>query len=141
MQSERVGKYELVRHLATGGMASVYLARLSGLGGFERHVVLKTLRTEGLTDESLVPMFLDEARLVATPHHQHIAQVFEVGVDENVYFLAMEYVHGETVRAVLETANKYGQILGLEFALTVVCAAAAGLHHAHEPVGPTRSCA
>jgi serine/threonine-protein kinase len=132
MHAERLGKYELVRHLASGGMASVYLARISGLGGFERHVVLKTLRTTNLEDDPLVPMFLDEARLVATLHHQHIAQVFEVGREDSTYYLAMEYVHGETVRAVLETAGKHGHILSLDFSLTVVCAAAAALHHAHE---------
>ncbi|MEO8706294.1 MAG: serine/threonine-protein kinase [Kofleriaceae bacterium] len=129
---DRLGKYELVRHLASGGMASVYLARLSGLGGFERHVVLKTISTDGLQDESLIPMFLDEARLCATLHHQHIAQVYEVGRDDDTYFLAMEYIHGETIRGVLETAGKHGHVLALDFGLSVVCAAAAGLHHAHE---------
>lgn len=135
MSADRLGKYELVQHLASGGMANVYLARLSGLGGFERHVVLKTLRAQDLDDDTLVPMFLDEARLVATLHHQHIAQVFEVGSDDGTYFLAMEYVHGETVRGVLETAHKRGRALPIEFGITVVCAAAAGLHHAHERRG------
>ena len=132
MDVERLGRYEVVRHLAHGGMASVYLARVSGIGGFERHVVLKTLREDAIADDSLVPMFLDEARLVATLHHQHIAQVFDVGHEGNTYYLAMEYVHGETVRAVLEAAVKQSVMLPLDFALTVVCAAAAALHHAHE---------
>ena len=135
MHAERLGKYQLVKHLASGGMASVYLARISGPGGFERHVVLKTLRTEGLVDPTLVPMFLDEARLVAMLHHQHISQVYEVGSVDGTYFLAMEYVHGETVRDVLERAVDRGRMLPLEFGLTVVCAAAAGLHHAHEQRG------
>jgi eukaryotic-like serine/threonine-protein kinase len=132
MEAERLGRYEIVRHLAHGGMASVYLARLSGIGGFERHVVLKTLRGDAVADDALVPMFLDEARLVAQLHHQHIAQVFDVGHDGETYYLAMEYVHGETVRAVLEAAWKQAIVLPLDFALTVVCAAAAALHHAHE---------
>jgi serine/threonine protein kinase len=132
---ERLGKYEVVGHLATGGMASVYLARLCGLGGFERHVVLKTLRSEDVADPALVPMFLDEARVVATLHHQHIAQVFEVGEDSGTYFLAMEYVHGETVRHVLETMRERGRQLPLDFCLSIVCACAAGLHHAHERRG------
>ena len=132
MEAERLGRYEIVRHLAHGGMASVYLARLSGIGGFERHVVLKTLREDAVADDTLVPMFLDEARLVAQLHHQHIAQVFDVGHDGETYYLAMEYVHGETVRAVLEAAWKQAIVLPLDFALTVVCAAAAALHHAHE---------
>jgi len=135
MPADHLGKYRLVQHLASGGMASVYLARLSGLGGFERHVVLKTLRAEGLDDDTLVPMFLDEARLVAMLHHPHIAQVYEVGRDDTTYFLAMEYVHGETVRSVLETADRCRRTLPLAFSLTVGCAAAAGLHHAHERCG------
>ncbi len=135
MDVERLGKYELLSHLATGGMASVYLARVTGLGGFERHVVLKTLRAEGLEDPSFVGMFLDEARLVATLHHQHVAQVYEVGVTDGTYFLAMEYLHGATVRDVLETAHERGVRLPLELSLSIVCAAAAGLHHAHEQRG------
>ena len=132
MRAERLGKYQLIQHLASGGMASVYLARVSGPGGFQRHVVLKTLRTEHIADETLVPMFLDEARLVAALHHQHIAQVFDVGSDEGTYFLAMEYVHGETVRKVIDTAQEHERLLPLAFGVTVVAAAAAGLHHAHE---------
>jgi len=133
MQSERLGRYELVRHLASGGMSQVYLARLDGAAGFARHVVLKTVRPEAYQDPSLATMFLDEARLIAMLHHQHVAQVFECGITEDgTYFLAMEYLHGETVRAVLDRAHARGRRLPLDFALTVVVAAAHGLHHAHE---------
>jgi serine/threonine protein kinase len=131
MHAERLGKYEIVRHLAKGGMANVFLARVGGEGGFERHVVLKMILDEQ-DDATLVPMFLDEARIIAALHHQHIAQVYEIGHTEGAYYLAMEYVHGETVRAVLESTVKLGQRLSLDFGLTVVCAAASGLHHAHE---------
>lgn len=135
MRAEQIGKYQIVQHLASGGMASVYLARVTGPGGFERHVVLKTLRTTGVTDPSLVPMFLDEARLVASLHHRNIAQVFDVGSDDGTYFLAMEYVHGETLRVVMETALARDVLLPLDFGVTVLCATAAGLHHAHERRG------
>ena len=137
MDGERLGKYQLLQHLAQGGMASVYLARLSGLAGFERHVVLKTLRADALADTARVAMFLDEARVVATLHHQHIAQVYEVGrARDGSYFLAMEYVHGETISRVLKTAIDRRCSLPLDFGVTVVCAVAAGLHHAHERRGP-----
>ncbi len=130
---QRLGRYELVRHLASGGMSRVYLARATGPGGFARHVVLKTIPTERQDDEQYVAMFLDEARLVAALNHQHIAQVFEVGcADDGSYFFAMEYVHGETVRHLLETARKQRVKLPLEVGLSIACAAAAGLHHAHE---------
>jgi serine/threonine-protein kinase len=114
-------------------MARVYLARANGPGGFARHVVLKTMPAERRDDDAFVAMFLDEARLIATLHHQHIAQVFEVGcADDGRYFLAMEYVHGETVRNLLEAASKRRVKLPLGLGLSIASAAAAGLHHAHE---------
>jgi len=114
-------------------MARVYLARTTGPGGFARHVVIKAIPAERRDDEAFVAMFLDEARLVATLHHQHIAQVFEAGcADDGTYFLVMEYVHGETVRLVLQEAQNRRVKLPLELGLSVACAAAAGLHHAHE---------
>src|SRR5574338_321873 len=133
MRPRRLGRYELLRHLASGGMARIYLARATGPGGFARHVVVKTVPPERPDDEDFVAMFLDEARLVATLHHQHIAQVFNAGRGEDgTYFLAMEYVHGETVRHVLETARQRDLTLPLELGLSIARAAAAGLHHAHE---------
>ena len=133
MSVERLGRFELVSHLASGGMAKVFLARVAGLAGFERHVVLKTLRKEDIPDESYVGMFLDEARLAASLHHQHVAQVYDVGcTSDGTYFLAMEYVHGKTVRSVLETVDDRRLWMPLDFGLSVVSAAAAGLHHAHE---------
>jgi hypothetical protein len=128
--TERIGKYEILRHLASGGMGRVFLARASGLGGFERHVVLKTLDIPD--DDQYVAMFLDEARLVGSLHHQHIAAVYEVGRDEDGrYFLVMEYVHGQTAAATWEQTIERGAALPLDFALTVVAGAAAGLHYAH----------
>src|SRR5687768_800325 len=129
----RLGRFELVRHLAAGGMANVYLARVSGIGGFQRHVVLKTLEDDTVTDDASIAMFLDEARLIAMLHHRHVAQVFDVGrADDGTYFIAMEYVHGETVRKILATADERRFPLPIEFGITITCAVAAGLHHAHE---------
>ncbi|MCE9572389.1 MAG: protein kinase [Deltaproteobacteria bacterium] len=128
----RLGRYELLRHLASGGMAEIHLARTTGVGGFSRHVVLKVVRPERAVDEAYVAMFLDEARLLAGLHHAHLAQVHEVGVDGDTYFLAMEYLHGETLRAILSRARTRHARLSLELALTVVAGVAAGLHHAHE---------
>ena len=100
----RIGRYEVIGHLATGGMAQIYLARTTGLGSFERHVVLKTILRERAQDQRFVTMFLDEAKLAATLNHQNVAQVYEVDQADGAYFMAMEYVHGENARAILETA-------------------------------------
>ena len=118
--------------LASGGMARIYIARATGIGSFERHVVLKMILPERAQDETSVQMFLDEARLAASLNHQNVAQVFEVGVEGGIHFLAMEYVHGQDLRALLARAGASGTRVPLDLALTVVAGAASGLEHAHE---------
>ena len=132
----RLGKYEIVSALATGGMARIYIARSTGIGSFERHVVLKLITPERANDTVAVSMFLDEARLAASLNHQNVAQVFEVGEDGGIHYLAMEYVHGQDLRALLAKAGSQGTRVPLELALTVVAGAASGLNHAHERRGP-----
>jgi serine/threonine protein kinase len=131
-----LGKYELLMPLAAGGMARIYIGRATGIGSFERHVVLKLITPERANDAIAVQMFLDEARLAASLNHQNVAQVFEVGEDSGIHYLAMEYVHGQDLRALLAKAGSQGTRIPLELALTTVAGAAAGLHHAHERRGP-----
>ena len=95
--------------LAAGGMARIYIGRSSGIGSFERHVVLKMILPERANDNTAVQMFLDEARLAASLNHQNVAQVFEVGQDAGIHFLAMEYVHGQDLRALLAQAGSAGK--------------------------------
>ena len=113
-------------------MARIYIARTTGIGSFERHVVLKLITPERQSDHTAVQMFLDEARLAASLNHQNVAQVFEVGEDGGIHYLAMEYVHGQDLRALLAKAGSQGTRVPLELALTVVAGGAAGLNHAHE---------
>jgi serine/threonine protein kinase len=117
-------------------MARIYIGRSTGIGAFERHVVLKMITPERANDLTAVNMFLDEARLAASLNHQNVAQVFEVGEEGGIHYLAMEYVHGQDMRALLAKAGGQGTRIPLELALTVVAGAAAGLHHAHERRGP-----
>jgi serine/threonine protein kinase len=117
-------------------MARIYIGRSTGIGQFERHVVLKMITPERSNDLTAVNMFLDEARLAASLNHQNVGQVFEVGEEGGIHYLAMEYVHGQDLRAVLAKAGSQGTRIPLELALTVVAGAAAGLNHAHERRGP-----
>jgi serine/threonine protein kinase len=128
----KLGKYELLMPLAAGGMARIYIGRSTGIGSFERHVVLKLITPERANDHTTIQMFLDEARLAASLNHQNVAQVFEVGEDLGIHYLAMEYVHGQDMRALLAKAGSQGTRIPLDLALTVVAGAAAGLNHAHE---------
>jgi serine/threonine protein kinase len=116
-------------------MAQIYLARIAGVGSFERYVVLKTILPDRATDHRFITMFLDEAKVAATLNHQNIAQVYEVDQSDGAYFMAMEFVHGENVRAILETTLKRQLTIPNELAMHIVSGAAAGLHHAHERLG------
>ncbi|HVV52382.1 MAG TPA: serine/threonine-protein kinase, partial [Polyangia bacterium] len=137
-----IGRYEPIRRLAVGGMAEIYLARLPGVGieGFEKLVVLKRILPQHALDPELLRMFLDEARLSATLTHPHVTEVYDVGADGDAPFFAMEYVHGanlrELMRAHARAAGDPAAPLELPHAIGVVAAAAAGLHYAHERLGP-----
>ena len=115
-------------------MAELLLARATGMSSFERHVVIKRIHAAHAGDERLVQMFLDEARLAASLHHQNIVQVYDVGEQGGQYFFAMEYVHGEDLRKV--HAKLKDSPMPLAIVVSIVSAAAAGLHHAHEQRGP-----
>jgi serine/threonine protein kinase len=111
-------------------MAEVYLAR-----GPDGMVALKLVAAAG--DPGAEQRFRHEAQLSASLRHPNVAQVLDVGLTEDaLYFLAMELVHGATLREVLASAARNGYELPLGFGIGVVAAAAAGLHHAHERSGP-----
>jgi eukaryotic-like serine/threonine-protein kinase len=118
-------------------MAQIYLARMDGMASFERHVVLKTILANRANDRRFINMFLDEAKLAATLNHQNIAQVYEIDQADGAYYMAMEYVHGENCRAILETSIRRATVIPIELAVLIVSGAAAGLHHAHERKGKT----
>jgi len=116
-------------------MAEVYLATAKGIEDFERHVVIKRIHAEQARNTSFVQMFLDEARLAASLHHHNIVQVHDIGQDNDEYFYAMEYVHGEDLRALLAKLAKKKLQVPLDHVVTILSAAAAGLHYAHEHRG------
>jgi serine/threonine protein kinase len=137
-QSERrLGKYELIRRIAVGGMAEIFLARVKAVHGFEKLVVVKRILPQYAEDEDFVRMLLDEARLAATLHHPNIVQVYDMGIDEETgqSFFAMEYVRGQDLRRIIRGCNEKETWLPLEHVLNIVIGTAGGLHHAHEQVG------
>lgn len=110
-------------------MANVYLARFHGPAGFEKMVAIKRVH-EHLTDrEDFVQMFLDEARVAARICHPNVVQVLELGVHEQSYYMAMEYVPGETLLSLVQASR-----LSAPIAAQIISSAAAGLHAAHELV-------
>ena len=132
---DKLGKYEVIRQIAIGGMAELYLARTSGIEGFEKLVVLKRILPQYVSNTNFINMFLNEARIAATLHHGNIAQVYDIGVEDGDYFFAMEYVHGEDLDHILIAAEEQGVPVSLDAALTLVAGLCAGLHYAHERSG------
>jgi serine/threonine protein kinase len=130
----RVGRYELLRRLARGGMAELYLARASGLHGFEKLCVVKLVLPHLVEDRRFVQMFLHEARMAATLDHPNIAQVTDIGELEGEPFFVMQYVRGRDLRKIAKALR--GAPLPLDVALTVASQVAAGLHYVHESKGP-----
>ena len=133
---DRLGKFDLIRQIAVGGMAELYLARTMGIEGFEKLVVVKRILPQYANNASYVNMFLNEARLSATLHHPNIAQVYDIGVEDGDYFFSMEYLHGEDLGRLHTTSIENGVPMSLDAALTLVAGLCAGLHYAHEKAGP-----
>jgi hypothetical protein len=132
----RIGKYEIVRRIAFGGMAEIYLARVSGIQGFQKHIVLKRILPQYAANEDFVRMFLREARLAATLDHAHIAHVHDIGEIGGSYFYTMEYLHGEDLRTIVRGLALRGERMPLEHAIAIVLDAASGLDYAHKKKGP-----
>jgi hypothetical protein len=131
----RLGKYQILKRLATGGMAEIFLARASGLPGFQRMVVIKRILPVLACKTDFLEMFLNEARIAATLQHPNVVQTYDVGVADGDYFIAMEYLHGEDVRALQAALHRNQERLPLEHALQIVIGVCAGLHYAHEKLG------
>jgi serine/threonine protein kinase len=129
-----IGKYRVVRRLATGGMAEIYLAQSRGIEGFAKYVVLKRILPQFASSETFVRLFLNEARVTATLDHPNIAGVHDIGAVDGIYFFTMEYLHGEDLGHILRTlVNR--ERMPLDLALTIGTGVAAGLHAAHEKKG------
>ena len=126
----------MIRQIAVGGMAELYLTRTVGIEGFEKLVCVKRILPQYINNPTFVNMFLNEARLAATLHHPNIAQVYDIGQDAGEYFFSMEYVHGEDLGRLVATGRENGVPISLDCALTLAAGLCAGLHHAHEKAAP-----
>jgi hypothetical protein len=140
---EKLGPYELVGQLASGGMATVYLARRAGLGGFSRYFAIKRLRPELSKAPAFLAMLIDEARLAARIHHPNVAATLEFSDageaacasplgDQGQFYLVMEYVEGGSLLDLVTRSNAKSEVLPPKVVVRIVLDALAGLHAAHE---------
>jgi len=128
---ERYGRYCLIERIGRGGMAEVFRAVAEGVEGFRRVFVIKRLRPEKSASIELTRMFVDEARLSALLHHPNIVQVYDFGQINGTYFLAMEYLRGKDLAAVMKALRAVKSSVPPPIAAHVAHQVATGLHYAH----------
>lgn len=124
-------RYELVRTIASGGMAHVYEARSRGAGGFERKVAIKRILPEYASIQAVKAMFLDEARIASRLHHGNIVQVLDYGLLDGSELLVMEFVDGLDASRAVDQALSCDTPLPEGLALHVVSEVAHALSYAH----------
>src|SRR4051812_34184642 len=100
------GRYALCAEIASGGMATVLLARQVGAAGFARFVAIKRAHERFARDPDFVAMFLDEARLVARIRHPNVVQTIDVVAEKDELFIVMEYVHGESLLRIAQNTRR-----------------------------------
>ena len=130
---KRFGKYTLLRTLARGGMAELFLAIQKSVAGFEKLIVIKRILPSMNQDKAFIEMLLHEARIAATLSHPNIVQIFDVGSVDGLYFIAMEHVHGEDIRSIVRQMKKKGVgEFPLEHAIAITLGMCTGLAYAHD---------
>ena len=127
----RLTKYDILGALASGGMADVWLARVSGPAGFNKLIVVKTIRPNLAGDPAFVNMLFHEARVAAMLNHPNCVQIFDVGEDGGTAYIAMEFIDGFTLARVLRQAELKRLALPVPLLARILMDAASGLDHAH----------
>ncbi len=126
-----LGRYELLLPIAAGGMAMVWAARVKGTRGFQKIVAVKTMLSKLSEDAQFEQMFLDEAQLASQIRHPNCVEISDLGEQDGVLYLAMEWIDGVPLNQLMKTAKAAGGV-PLPIAVRIVMNACAGLHAAHE---------
>src|ERR1041385_904493 len=128
----RLGRYELLARLATGGMGEIFLARLEGAAGFEKLYVAKRTPPHLADDARFRGMLIAEARIASKMAHANICQVYELGETEGQLYIVMEYLEGVTLLPLLRKLSRDGGSLELGFVAGVIQQVTDALHYAHD---------
>jgi serine/threonine protein kinase len=125
-------RYEIIRHVARGGMGSIWLGRFGGKHGFTKHVAIKTIAPEYAENSQFHAMFLEEARISSKLVHANVAQVLDVGEHNGGVYIVFEWVDGQPLGQICSTCEASGTRIPLPVLLRVLGDACAGLHAVHE---------
>jgi eukaryotic-like serine/threonine-protein kinase len=125
------GKYYLLERINIGGMAEVFRAKAFGVEGFERLVAVKRILPNIAEDKEFIRMFIEEAKLSVQLNHANIAQIFDLGVVEGSYYIALEHVHGRDLRVLFDRCRQLGEAMPVAQACFVAMKVCEGLDYAH----------
>ncbi|HUS31607.1 MAG TPA: protein kinase [Kofleriaceae bacterium] len=125
------GKYYLLERINVGGMAEVFRAKAFGVEGFERLVAVKRILPNIAEDKEFIRMFIEEAKLAVQLNHANIAQIFDLGVVDGAYYIALEHVHGRDLRAMFDRCRQIGEAMPVSQACFCVMKVCEGLDYAH----------
>jgi serine/threonine-protein kinase len=128
----KLGRYELLARIATGGMGEIFLARLAGAAGFEKLCVVKRILPHLADDKRFRAMLISEARIASSMSHANICHVYELDEISHQLYLVMEYLEGVTLLQLLASVSTCGEQLDLGFIAGVIQQTCEGLHYAHE---------
>src|SRR5512139_2323615 len=131
MELSKLGRYELITRIGQGGMAEVQLAVQRGPAGFEKLVVVKLIHEKLAKEKTFVDMLLDEARVAALVKHPNVVDIYDLGQVDGRYFIAMEYLEGEPLLALLRAGREGNRLDALSTA-RLIADTAEGLDAAHE---------
>jgi serine/threonine protein kinase len=130
------GPYTLLRRVAVGGMAEVYVGKTAGIGGFEKLVAIKVIHPRYAEDEHFVKMLVEEAKISVLLTHVNIAQTFDLGQAEDTYYIAMELVEGADGYRVMRKVTDLKKALPIDVCAFVVSEMCNGLDYAHRKRDP-----
>ena len=125
------GQYVLMEHIATGGMAEVYQARMMGMEGFQKTVAIKRILPHLTDNDEFVSMFIDEAKLAAQLNHNNIIHIYDLGKIDRSYYIAMEYIDGWDLRSLLASCRERGVTMPVPLGLHIGTLLASALDYAH----------
>ncbi len=131
-QKEQFGKYLLLDEIGVGGMAEVYIGKMTGVEGFEKLLVIKKILPHLTTEDVLVKSFIDEAKIAALLQHENIIHIYDFGNIEDSYFIAMEYLFGKDLKLVIRKSLEIESQIDLENILYIVSKICDGLDYAHK---------
>lgn len=128
---QKLGRYHIVREIAHGGMATVYRGILAGVEGFEKDVAIKKIQPFWSQQKEFVDMLIDEARTLLHLHHPNIVEVIELGKENDVYFIVMEYVDGFDLRTIIKKLQATQKTFPTDLACAIIKQVCFGLEFAH----------